>query len=184
MPRGSLMKASRAEVAKRVKVVLDLRLGGAGRHEIRQYSATMGWGLKPRQVDEYIHRADVMLVEEQKTNRKMVFALHLARRQYLYAKAVAAGKFQTALNILNSDAKLRGLYPNKDSKNLMMMVKDLSRRLDELNDRLRAYLQNQPSPPEMPQPAPEPIHLQYPQPVELVDQDAHPPSLPVRTLAG
>jgi hypothetical protein len=100
------MKASRAEVAKRVAVVLDLRLGGAGRHEILQYSATMGWALEPRQVAEYIHRADVMLVEEQKMNRKMVTALHLARRQYLYAKAVAAGKFQTALNILNSDAKL------------------------------------------------------------------------------
>ena len=178
------MKASRAEVAKRVKVVLDLRLGGAGRHEIRQYSATMGWGLKPRQVDEYIHRADVMLVEEQKTNRKMVFALHLARREYLYAKAVDAGKLQTALNILDSDAKLRGLYPNKDSKKLMMMVKDLSRKIDELSDRLRAYLQHQPSPPEMPQPAPEPIHLQYPEPVELVDQDAHTPGLPVPTLAG
>jgi hypothetical protein len=178
------MKSAKQEIRERIEEIIHLRLVGAQQDHIRQYASDNGWGLSARQVEKYILRADRLPIAEQKMERKWMMGYHLARRDHLYGKAMDAGKLQTALNILNSDAKLRGLYPDKDTTRLRKMVKDQSRQIAELDDRLRDYQQHQSSPPEILQPAPEPIHLQYSRPVELVDRDAHTPGLPICTLAG
>src|SRR5688500_8500806 len=103
-------KADNAEVLRRVEEVLRIRLDGAQFHDIVQYAAEKGWGLKDRQIRTYIRRADALLVERQDTSRKRVIARHLAQRQALYARAVNAADYRTALAILADEAKLRGLY--------------------------------------------------------------------------
>ena len=98
--------------------MLRIRLDGAQFHDVVQYAAENGWGPKDRQVRTYIQRADKLLVERRDKSRKKVVARHLAQRQVLYARAVNGADYRTALAILDSDAKLRGLYPEKEVKEL------------------------------------------------------------------
>src|SRR4051794_35459020 len=93
-------KADNAEVAKRVEAVLRVRLDGGQFHDVVQYAAEKGWGLKDRQIRTYVQRADELLVERQDKSRKQVIARHLAQRQSLYARAVNAADYRTALAIL------------------------------------------------------------------------------------
>src|SRR5687768_14689658 len=109
-PRKKGAKADNAEVSRRVEEVLRIRLDGAQLHDIVQYASGKGWGVSDRQVPTYIQRADALLVERQDKSRRKVIALHLARRETLYARAVNAADYRTALAVLADDAKLRGLY--------------------------------------------------------------------------
>jgi hypothetical protein len=63
--------------------------------------------------------ADELLVERQDKSRKQVIARHLAQRQALFARALKAADYRTALAILADEAKLRGLYPEKEIKELV-----------------------------------------------------------------
>jgi hypothetical protein len=45
-----------------------------------------------------------------------VLALHFARRDSLYARAINAADYRTALAVLSDTAKLQGLYPAAQSK--------------------------------------------------------------------
>ena len=131
------VKADRATVLKRIEEVLRIRLDGAQYHDILQYAAENNWDLKERQLREYIARADKLLVERQDKSRKKVVARHLAQRQALYARAVNAADYRTALAILDSDAKLRGLYPEKDIKELVKLAAAQGTRIEDLERKLR-----------------------------------------------
>src|SRR3954470_24687399 len=99
-PRRRAAKATNAEIALRVEEVLRIRLDGAQYHDILQYAAEKGWGLRERQIREYMARDDDLLVERRERSRKRVIALHVARRESLIARAVNAGDYRTALAIL------------------------------------------------------------------------------------
>jgi hypothetical protein len=129
-------KAEAAAVALRVEEILRIRLDGAQYHDVLQYSAEKGWNLKERQLREYMRRADTLLVERQDKNRKQVIARHLAQRTALYARAVNAADYRTALAILSDDAKLRGLYPEKEIKELVKLAAAQGQRIEELERRL------------------------------------------------
>ena len=116
MPKKRPAKATNAEIALRVEEVLRIRLDGAQFHDIVQYAAEKGWNLKDRQIREYMSRADDLLVERQENKRKRLVALHLARRDALYARAVNAADYRTALAIASDAAKLQGLYPVVQAK--------------------------------------------------------------------
>jgi hypothetical protein len=132
-------KADNAEVLKRVEEVLRIRLDGAQFHDIVQYAAEKGWGLKDRQIRTYIRRADALLVERQDTSRKRVIARHLAQRQALYARAVNAADYRTALAILADEAKLRGLYASdREFRELCRLATEQGQRIRELENRLDA----------------------------------------------
>jgi hypothetical protein len=129
-------KATALETAKRIEVVLGLRLEGSSFREIVAVAARQGWGINERQIRTYIQRADELIVQEQKGKLRDLIALHLARRELLYARAVKAEDYRTALAILEDDAKLRGLYPDKELKELLKMAKEQSKRIEELQRRL------------------------------------------------
>ena len=118
---GPRAKSSVAEVALRVEEVLRIRLDGAQYHDVVQYAAEKGWGLKERQVATYIRRADDLLVERQDKSRKRAIARHLARREALFARCVNAADYRTALAVLTDLAKLQGLYP--DSRELKELLR-------------------------------------------------------------
>ena len=115
-PKKRPAKATAAEVALRVEEVLRIVLDGAQYHDVLQYAAEKGWDLKERQVREYMSRASDLLVERQEKKRKRLVALHLARRDALYARAVNAADYRTALAVLSDAAKLQGLYPVVQAK--------------------------------------------------------------------
>jgi hypothetical protein len=102
-----------------------------------QYAAEKGWGLKERQLREYMARADALLVERQERSRRRVVARHLAQRMALYARAVNAADYRTALAILSDEAKLRGLYASdRDVRDLLRLAAEQGRQIAELEGRV------------------------------------------------
>jgi hypothetical protein len=129
-------KAEAAAVALRVEEVLRIRLDGAQFHDVVQYAAEKGWGLQERQIRTYIQRADELLVERLDRSRRKVVARHLAQRQALFARATNAADYRTALAVLADEAKLRGLYPEKEIRELVKLAAAQGTRIEELERRL------------------------------------------------
>jgi hypothetical protein len=110
------MKATKAEISKRVNEVLEIRISGAEFHDILQYSSEHGWNVGERQLWNYIHAADKLLVERLEKDRDRIFARHVAQRRALYARCLNVGDFSSAGRILRDEAELLGLYPAKKSE--------------------------------------------------------------------
>lgn len=104
-------KAAHATVTLRVAEILQIRLDGAAFHDCVAFANEKGWNVSERQVGRYIEAADELLAERQDRKRRRVIARHIAQRQALYARAVNAADFRTALAVLSDEARLRGLYP-------------------------------------------------------------------------
>jgi hypothetical protein len=107
------MKSSKAEVLKRVEEVFKLRLGGAEFADILQYASApeQNWQVSERQLWNYIAAADRLVKERFDAKAEHLLARHLLQRRQLYAHAMGAGDFGTALRVLQDEARLEGLYP-------------------------------------------------------------------------
>jgi hypothetical protein len=107
------MKSTKAEVERRVNEVLKLRLGGAEFPDIREYAnaAEQGWNVSDSQVWRYIRAADALCKNYFDARAEHLLNRHILQRRTLYAHAMGAGDFRTALAILVDEAKLEGLYP-------------------------------------------------------------------------
>jgi hypothetical protein len=148
-------KSDKTEILKRVEEVLRVRLDGAQFHDIVQYGSEKGWGVTDRQIRKYIARADALLVERQDTSRKKVIARHLAQRMALYARALNGADYRTALAILADEAKLRGLYPEREVKELVKLAAAQGVRIEELERRLAdAHATSATAPPAPPERGP------------------------------
>ncbi|MBY0512552.1 MAG: terminase family protein [Gemmataceae bacterium] len=135
MAKKKPKKSDAAGVARRVEEILQIVLDGAGYAGIVQFVASQGWEVKERMIRQYIGRAYKLLVERQERKRSQIIARHLAQRQKLFARAVNAGDYRTALAILADEAKLRGLYPEKDVKELVKLAASQNDRIRELEAR-------------------------------------------------
>jgi hypothetical protein len=107
------MKSNQAEVAQRVEEVFKLRLGGAEFADIRQFASApeQQWDVSDRQLWRYIQAADRLVQKRFDAKAEHLLARHLLQRRQLYAHAMGAGDFGTALRVLQDEAKLEGLYP-------------------------------------------------------------------------
>src|SRR5262249_54485012 len=107
------MKSTKAEVTKRVEEVFTLRLGGAEFADIREYAqaAEQAWGVSDGQLWRYIAAADKLVKERFDARAEHLLARHLLQRRQLYAHALGAGDFRTALAVLKDEAALEGLCP-------------------------------------------------------------------------
>src|SRR5215470_2518617 len=112
-PRSANMKSTKAEVAKRVEEVFKLRLGGANLADVLQYASApeQAWGVSERQIANYVEAADKLIVEHFDAKVPCLLNRHLLQRDQLFAHAMGAGDFRTALAILDSGAKRLGLFP-------------------------------------------------------------------------
>lgn len=120
------MKATKTTITQRIDEILRIRLDGAAFHDIVQYVAEKGWGLKERQIRNYIKKADDLLVERRQRSRKRCLELHIARRESLYARAVNAADYRTALSVLADMARLNELYLSlKDLREVRNEMKKL-----------------------------------------------------------
>ena len=135
-----MAKSTKTELAARVDEMLRIRLDGAQFHDIVQYASEKGWGVTERQLWTYVRRADDLLVERQERKRRRVVARHLAQREALYARAVNAADYRTALAVLNDSARLQGLYmSDRDLKELARLAAAQAARVRELEARFDAH---------------------------------------------
>jgi hypothetical protein len=123
------MKATAATIRARVDGILGVMLDGAMPFQVRQFVAEReaageapwmipegGKPLSERQIRRYCDQADALTAEANRTNRKKRLRRHVARRHQLYARAVNAGDYRTALAIDQDLATLQGLYPAKKTE--------------------------------------------------------------------
>lgn len=136
-----MRKATKAVVVRRVEEVLRIRLDGAEFWDVREYArekeqeAGSAWQLpeggKPLsdgQLWRYIGMADKMIAGSCRASRKRLLRRHLAQRRNLYAKAVSQGDIRAALAVLDSEAKLTGLFEDE----LNRMVEKLAQQIEEI----------------------------------------------------
>jgi hypothetical protein len=116
-------------------------LDGARHWDVRRYVAEKeaageppwkvedgGKPLSERQIRRYIDQADERIAEGCRSSRKRLMRNHVAYRHNLYARAVNKGDERTALAVLDSLAKLQGLFPTGDEE----LVKELAKARREL----------------------------------------------------
>jgi hypothetical protein len=117
------MKPTKATVQQRVEEIYLIRLQGAGGVDIRQHVAqkeaageppwTISEGGRPlseRSLWRYIGRADQLIAESCREGRKRRLQRHLSQRRFLYGLAVSQADTRAALSVLDSEAKLLGLF--------------------------------------------------------------------------
>ncbi len=116
-------KATKAETAARVEAVFELRLGGAGFADIRQYASEPTdrqgqklppWEVSDRQLWRYIAAADRLCKERYDARAGHLLARHLIRRERLYAHCLEIGDYKGALAVLKDQADLEGHYQRVD----------------------------------------------------------------------
>jgi hypothetical protein len=107
------MKSTKAEVRKRVEEVFKLRLGGAEFADIREFARApeQSWNVSSSQLWRYIQAADRLIKQRFDARAEHLLHRHLLQRRTLYAHAMGAGDYRTALAVLQDEAKLEGLYP-------------------------------------------------------------------------
>ena len=137
MPKKPKKRSDAATVAARVEEIVRLKIDGAQAHDLFQFASEKSWGLTDRQVRNLANKASELLVERQERKRRRLMALHVARRETLYARAVNAGDQRTALAILDSEAKLQALFPDaKDLREVAKLLAAQSGTIEDLENRL------------------------------------------------
>ena len=100
---------------RRVEAVLRIRIDGAQLHDIRDYANApeQDWQVSDSQLRRYVAASDKLLAERLERDRDRLFARHVAQRQALFARAVNAADYRTALSVAKDEAELEGIYPPK-----------------------------------------------------------------------
>jgi hypothetical protein len=104
-------KATKAQIEQRVRVVYELLLSDAPYSDIVRYCAS-NWGVKSRMTDNYIKKANTLIIEEAARMRENTLEKHLAQRALIRNKALKAGDPRLAFDILKDESKLLDLYPS------------------------------------------------------------------------
>jgi len=129
-------RSSAVVVAERVEQILSLRIAGASFAGLRDFAAQSGWGVSDSQLKKYVQKSDLLLKERTESGRGRATRLHLARREMLFARALQVNDHRTALAVLDSSAKLRGLLD--DPKKLQAEAAEMLARIATLEDAARA----------------------------------------------
>lgn len=103
------VKATDAEILRRVATVHKLIVAGASRASIQQYSATT-WGLSDRPIDEYIARAKETIKEQTDKDKDNNLALAIQRMSDIYQQCYSAKNYKGAITAQVEINKLLGLY--------------------------------------------------------------------------
>ena len=107
-------KSDAAEAERRVNEIYQRLILRQNKAQIVRY-ASENWGkITERQVENYIRKAYELLKQELSGDRQQLLAEHIATRNQLFQKAYAEKRYQTALNVLDSTAKLQGLFITLD----------------------------------------------------------------------
>lgn len=139
-------RAAKKTTAARIAEIVDLRRGGAefwtilGHVRDKESETGSLWyngagadgkPLSESQIRRYLVAADQRIAAEIQPQREAVYNRHLALRRSLFEKALAQGNLRVALAILDSEAKLLGLFEDQ----LTRLVESISLRVAELRGR-------------------------------------------------
>jgi hypothetical protein len=116
--RGRRTRVSKAEMSRRVHEVFRLLLQGANFLDVKEYAqdtaeGKTAWNVSDKTIHRMIRRAHVLLADYAERDRGKLMAKSLARREYIYAKAVQAGDLRAALRAADSQDQLLGMFPSK-----------------------------------------------------------------------
>jgi hypothetical protein len=106
-------RSSKVETERRVEQVYKMLLGGATFPDIREFGCApeQQWDVSDTQIRRYMTAAHQLIRERFEAKADYSFNRHMLRREQLFAHAMGAGDFGTALRVLQDEAKLEGLYP-------------------------------------------------------------------------
>ncbi len=129
------MRSTKAETERRVEQVYKLLLGGATFPDIREFARDpeQNWNVTDAQIRRYMTVAYQLMRKRFEARADYSFSRHMLRREQLYAHAMGAGDFRTALVVLQDEAKLEGLYPSEDDA-LKREAEALRKQLSELKE--------------------------------------------------
>jgi hypothetical protein len=157
--RPKKARPTKAIVARRAEEILRIRLDGAEFWDVLQYVAEQqkepgsiragpdgGKPFAARTVWWYIQKADRLIAEtfRNERGRKRLLRRHLAQRRNLYAKAVSQGDVRAALAVLDSEAKLAGLFDAELNRLVEKLAQEIAHLKATYGDR---------NPPQTPGPA-------------------------------
>jgi hypothetical protein len=109
-----MAQQTKAQVDQRVEQIYKQLILRQSRAQLLQF-ASKNWGkLSDRQIDTYIKKARELLVKDLADDRRALIAEHIASRNHIYQKALVEKRYQTCLNVLDSVAKLEGLFESLD----------------------------------------------------------------------
>jgi len=109
-------KADQAEIEKRINTVYSLILDCYSTNNICRY-ASEKWGISSRQAERLIKEARDRMIKIASIDNEQAFAEEVEARRQLIKIALAEKRLQTALNAMDSRAKLRGLFNKEDPQN-------------------------------------------------------------------
>jgi hypothetical protein len=151
------MKSTKAQIQLRVEDLLGFQLEGAQFWHIREYVRERekqpgsiwyrGEGQNPisdATLWRYLSKTEQLISESFISSREKLIRWHIAKRNDLYAKAVARGDLRTALAILDSLAKLQKLIPAEETFPNGHTTVNIFERVAILTQQLRADQQSAP----------------------------------------
>ena len=109
-------KANTVETEERTMIVLDMLLSGLKRREILINVANnekLNWNICDSQIDNYISKANKIIKEYGKLNKKKIIAKARARYEFLYKKLVNVKDYKSAASIVEKDTELAGVKIQK-----------------------------------------------------------------------
>ena len=109
-------KANTVETEERTMIVLDMLLSGLKRREILINVANneeLNWNICDSQIDNYISKANKIIKEYGKLNKKKIIAKARARYEFLYKELVNVKDYKSAASIVEKDTELAGVKIQK-----------------------------------------------------------------------
>lgn len=103
------VKATDAEIAKRVATVHKLLVAGASRASIVLYGS-QNWKVSDRQITDYIARAKETLIEQVDKDKESNLSMALTRMNDIYQQCMSAKNYKGAIAAQREINKLLGLY--------------------------------------------------------------------------
>ena len=106
-------KSNRATFEKRVNIILEMILSGLKRWQIIQnisnHDELKKWKVDPRQIDNYIRRANDLIKDSIENDRAILIAKANAKYEFLYQKLVNVKDYKGALAAIEKTVSLHGL---------------------------------------------------------------------------
>lgn len=108
------VKATQAEVTKRVTQVYNWLLQGLSRADILELVAKKGeWKVSDGMIDEYMSRATAEIKEKASIQRDEELGKAIERMRFLFRQNVLIQDYKAALAVQKELNELLGLYPAK-----------------------------------------------------------------------
>ena len=107
-------KASRKQVVDRVFEAVELITKGQKTHPQICRFLSQKWKMSRRNAERYVAAANREIAKAYEGNIEQTVGREIAKRENLYAEALKAKEYRTALEIRKDIAKLVGIYPKED----------------------------------------------------------------------